>query len=82
MRHDHTVVAPSISALPLDRIAVRVYLGGHSGTPSNLRRWIRHPRTIDARTVMPDLGVTDQDVRDIAAFLFTLRCVVRTFNDR
>ena len=59
---------------PLDRIAVRQYLGGHlANTPGNMIRWIQHPQAIDPATVMPDLGVTDQDARDIAAFLYTLR---------
>ena len=59
---------------PLGRIAARVYLGGHlANTPPNLMRWIQRPQTIDPRNVMPDLGVTDEDVKDIAAFLYTLR---------
>jgi hypothetical protein len=31
------------------------------------------PQAIDPKSVMPDLAVTDQDVKDIAAFLYTLR---------
>lgn len=59
---------------PLDRIAVRGYLGGHlSNTPDNMVRWIQHPQLVDPKNVMPELGVTDQDARDIAAFLYTLR---------
>jgi cytochrome c oxidase assembly factor CtaG/cytochrome c2 len=59
---------------PLDRIALRTYLGGHlTNTPANLIRWIQHPRSVDPATAMPDLGLTDQEARDIAAFLYTLR---------
>jgi putative membrane protein len=59
---------------PLDRVAVRQYLGGHlSNTPDNMVRWIQHPQLVDPKNVMPELGVTDQDARDIAAFLYTLR---------
>ena len=36
-------------------------------------KWIQHPQSIDPKNAMPDLGVTDQDARDIAAFLYTLR---------
>ena len=36
-------------------------------------KWIQHPQPIDPQNVMPDIGVTDQDARDIAAFLYTLR---------
>jgi len=35
--------------------------------------WIRHPRDVEPRTVMPDTGVTEADGRDIAAYLYTLR---------
>jgi cytochrome c2 len=59
---------------PLDRIAVRQYLAGHlPNTPDNMIRWIQAPQTVDPRNVMPNMGVTDQDARDIAAFLYTLR---------
>jgi cytochrome c len=36
-------------------------------------KWIQHPQLIDPKNAMPDLGVTDQDAKDIAAFLYTLR---------
>jgi hypothetical protein len=36
-------------------------------------RWIREPRSIDEKTTMPETGVTLQDGRDIAAYLYTLR---------
>lgn len=59
---------------PLDRVALRHYLGGHlTNTPANMIRWIQHPQSIDPRNAMPELGVTDQDAADIAAFLYTLR---------
>ena len=59
---------------PLDRIAARMYLGGHlTNSPANMMKWIQHPQAIEPKTVMPELGVTDEDVKDIAAFLYTLR---------
>jgi putative membrane protein len=59
---------------PLDRMGARMFLGGHlTNTPANLMLWIQRPQTVDPRNAMPDLGVTDQDVKDIAAFLYTLR---------
>ena len=36
-------------------------------------RWIKHPQQIDPKNVMPDMGVNDQDARDITAYLYTLR---------
>jgi cytochrome c len=59
---------------PLDGIASRPTLaGGLPNTPDNLMRWIRTPQEIQPGTAMPELGVTERDVRDIAAFLYTLR---------
>jgi len=51
-----------------------MFLGGHlTNTPGNMMKWIQHPQAIDPKNAMPELGVTDQDVKDIAAFLYTLR---------
>jgi cytochrome c1 len=59
---------------PLDRIGVRTYLAGDlPNTPENLVRWIRHPQGVRKPNAMPDMGVTEQDGRDIAAYLYTLR---------
>ena len=38
-----------------------------------MMKWIQHPQTIDPQNVMPDLGVSDQEAKDIAALLYTLR---------
>ena len=40
-------------------------------TPENLVRWIRLPQTVDPNSGMPNLGVSEQDARDIAAYLQT-----------
>src|SRR5262245_19164616 len=59
---------------PLDNIASRQILGGHlQNTPENMARWIQHPQRIDPKNAMPELGVTDGDVRDIVAYLYTLK---------
>jgi cytochrome c len=58
----------------LNGIRDRYYIAGRlSNTPDNLMRWIQHPRQVDPHTAMPEMGVTDQDSRDIAAYLYTLR---------
>ena len=57
---------------PLDGIAVRVVVAGHlANTPSNMERWIRDPQHVSPGTAMPDLGVGQEDARDITAFLYT-----------
>lgn len=59
---------------PLTNVARRVYLAGHiENTPENMMRWIQHPHAHDQRTAMPEMGVSDGDVRDIVAYLYTLR---------
>lgn len=56
----------------LDELPDRLYLAGQiPNRPEELIRWIRHPQQIVPGTLMPDLGVTEQDARDIAAFLYT-----------
>jgi cytochrome c1 len=58
----------------LTNIASRVYLAGEmTNTPDNMQKWIRHPRNVERDTAMPDVGVTDSDARDLAAYLYTLR---------
>jgi cytochrome c len=58
---------------PLTQLAVRMYLAGAlPNTPENLVRWIRQPQEIRPPNVMPDLGVSEAEARDIAAYLYTL----------
>ncbi|MFD4838052.1 c-type cytochrome [Achromobacter sp. NPDC058515] len=61
-------VGPSLAGM-----ADRPYIAGAmANTPENLQRWLRAPGAVKQGTVMPDLGVSEQDARDIAAFLYTL----------
>lgn len=57
---------------PLAGMAERSYLGGVlPNTPENLVRWLRNPPLVAPRTVMPNLGVSEADATDIAAFLYS-----------
>jgi cytochrome c1 len=59
---------------PLTGIGNRSYIAGElPNTPTNLMRWIQHPQSVEAHTIMPEMGVTEDDSRDIAAYLYTLR---------
>lgn len=59
---------------PLNGIASRAYLAGRlSNSPDNMVRWIQHPQHVERGNVMPEMGVTETDARDITAFLYTLR---------
>jgi cytochrome c2 len=58
---------------PLSGVGARVYLAGRlENRPENLIAWIQHPRAVDPQTAMPELGVTEPQARDIAAYLYTL----------
>ncbi|MGZ8218617.1 c-type cytochrome [Methylomagnum sp.] len=59
---------------PLAQFAERVYVAGVlPNTPANLMRWIRHPQSVVPGNAMPEMGVTEEDARDIAAYLYTSR---------
>jgi cytochrome c len=59
---------------PLAGIASRSYIAGVlPNAPDNMLRWIRDPKDVDAKTAMPNTGVTPSDARHIAAYLYTLK---------
>ena len=58
---------------PLEGVGTRSFLAGMlPNTPENMMRWVRKPQDVNPRKVMPDVGVTESDARDIAAYLYTL----------
>lgn len=58
----------------LEGIASRAYLAGKlPNSPENMIKWIREPQEVQPGTAMPELGVTEQDGKDIAAYLYTLQ---------
>lgn len=60
------------TAPPLDAFGQRAFVAGIlSNNADELIRWIQFPRKMDPRTGMPNLGVSEADARDIAAFLYT-----------
>jgi cytochrome c2 len=59
---------------PLTRIASRAYIGGKlTNTPEHMKSFIAKPHAADPNIAMPDMGIPERDVRDIAAYLYTLR---------
>ena len=59
---------------PLMYFGERTFIGGEvPNTPANLVRWIQSPKSIEPGTAMPELGVSEQEARDVAAYLYTLR---------
>lgn len=66
--------ARGAAGAPLTEFARRAYIAGNlPNTPENLIAWLRDPQAIEPGTAMPNLGVSETDARDVAAYLATLR---------
>jgi len=66
--------ARGMVAAPLMWFSRRTFIAGEvPNTPENLILWIRSPQTIEPHTAMPNAGLNDQQARDVAAYLYTLR---------
>jgi cytochrome c2 len=58
---------------PLDHWSQRRLISGRMpNVPDSLIRWIRFPQSVEPGTGMPNMGVSDAQARDIAAYLYTL----------
>jgi len=58
----------------LGNIGGRSYIAGkYPNRPIEMAQWIQHPQAMKPGTSMPDLGVTQREADDIAAYLATLR---------
>jgi cytochrome c2 len=65
----HGTVGPSLEAF-----ARRAYVAGIvPNRPGQLIDWLMAPPALAPQTAMPDLGLTEPEARDIAAYLYTLR---------
>ena len=52
-------------------IEQQVYLGGVvPNTPDGMIMWIGNPRKFSPETAMPDMGISAQEARDVAAYLY------------
>lgn len=58
---------------PLTEWARRGYVAGRlPNTPEHLVAWLRDPQAISPGSAMPNLGLTAEEARDAAAYLYTL----------
>jgi cytochrome c len=65
--------ADSYVGPPLDRFGQRSYIAGAlANNQDNLVRWVMNPQAVEPGTVMPDLGVSEEDAINIAAYLLSL----------
>lgn len=68
IRPERGYIGPSLS-----KLSRRAVIAGRlPNDTEHLVHWIREPQTIDPGTAMPNLGLTEPEARDIAAFLYTL----------
>jgi len=59
---------------PLFFFSRRTYIAGQlPNSTENLVRWLRSPQSVEPGTAMPTLGLSEQQARDVAAYLYTLR---------
>lgn len=59
---------------PLIHFINRIYIAGMlRNTPENMVTWLRNPQAIVPGNVMPNMGLSARDAREVAAYLFTLQ---------
>jgi cytochrome c2 len=58
---------------PLDYMGKRVFIAGLlRNTPANMMTWLRDPQEVVPGNAMPDMGLSEEQARDITAYLYTL----------
>jgi cytochrome c2 len=58
---------------PLDYMGKRIFIAGLlRNTPANMVTWLRDPQEIVPGNAMPDMGLSEEQARDITAYLYTL----------
>lgn len=59
---------------PLEHWAQRRIIAGEiPNDPQHLITWLKVPQSVEPGTAMPNMGVSDAQARDMAAYLYTLR---------
>lgn len=62
------------AAPPLSDVGARMYIGGVlTNTGDNLVRWIANPKAFNPQTAMPITGISEDEARHVAAYLYALR---------
>jgi cytochrome c1 len=65
----NALVGPQLAGIRL-----RTYIAGDlPNNTENLMHWVQHPLSVHPNSAMPELGVTTDDARNIAAFLYSLK---------
>jgi mono/diheme cytochrome c family protein len=64
-----TPVGPSLAHIARRRFIAGIVVND----PQGLIEWLRRPQALHPGSAMPDLGVTERDARDMAAYLYTVQ---------
>jgi cytochrome c1 len=67
--------ATGVAGPNLTNVTIRPTLAGDSNipmNPDNLVRWIMNPQALKQGALMPSLGVSEAQARDLTAFLYSL----------
>ncbi len=68
------VNADGMAGPPLAGFARRSIIAGvMANPPADLVGWLRAPQSRVPGNAMPDMGLSDQQARDVAAYLYTLQ---------
>jgi cytochrome c2 len=58
---------------PLEKFGLRAYVAGATpNTPDNVAHFVQDPRAVYPQTAMPNLGLSADEARDVAAYLTSL----------
>lgn len=58
---------------PLSKFSRRTMIAGElANTPPNLEKWLMTPQAVVPGNAMPDMGLTAQQARDAAAYLYSI----------
>jgi mono/diheme cytochrome c family protein len=70
----HTIAgiigASGLVGPPLQQLRDRVFVGGRPNSADNLIEWIVNPRSVNPHSPMPVTGISEQQARDVVAFLY------------
>ncbi len=59
----------------LTHVGSRDFIAAHTlkNTPENIARWVKNPQEVKPGALMSNLGLSDQEAKDVAAFLSNLK---------
>lgn len=67
-------IARGVAGPSLEQFGRRAYIAGHiPNRADKLTHWLIDPRSLVPTTTMPNMGVSPDDARDMAAYLQSLR---------